>query len=89
VSDTAEHGDYTGGPRIVTAQTRETMRQMLREIQSGDYARAWIAENEKGLPWFTAAREQGRQHQIEEVGARLRGMMAFLDPIEMPRPTAV
>ena len=89
VSDTAEHGDYTGGPRIVTDHTRETMRQMLSEIQSGAYARAWIAENEKGLPWFTAARERGRHHQIEEVGARLRAMMPFLDPVQAPRPITV
>jgi ketol-acid reductoisomerase len=86
VSDTAEHGDYTGGPRIVTDATREAMRQMLRDIQSGSYARAWIAENEKGLPWFNAARDQARQHRIEEVGSRLRAMMPFLDPVEAPKP---
>ena len=86
VSDTAEHGDYTGGPRIVTEATRETMRQMLREIQSGEYARAWIAENEQGLPWFAAVRERERHHPIEEVGARLRAMMPFLDPVQPPEP---
>jgi ketol-acid reductoisomerase len=86
VSDTAEHGDYTGGPRIVTDATREAMRQMLREIQSGQYAAGWIAENEKGLPWFNAARERERVHQIEEVGARLRAMMPFLDPVQAPQP---
>ena len=89
VSDTAEHGDYTGGPRIVTDATRETMRQMLREIQSGAYARAWIAENEKGLPWFNAVREKERHHQIEEVGSRLRAMMPFLDPVQAPQPVTV
>jgi ketol-acid reductoisomerase len=89
VSDTAEHGDYTGGPRIVTEDTRETMRQMLREIQSGTYARAWIAENEKGLPWFNTARERARQHRIEEVGTRLRAMMPFLDPVQAPGPVTV
>jgi ketol-acid reductoisomerase len=89
VSDTAEHGDYTGGPRIVTDATRETMRQMLREIQSGAYARAWIAENDKGLPWFTAARERERHHPIEQVGARLRAMMPFLDPVQPPQPVTV
>ena len=56
VSDTAEHGDYTGGPRIVTDETRETMRRMLREITDGTYARKWIAENETGRPWFSATR---------------------------------
>jgi ketol-acid reductoisomerase len=89
VSDTAEHGDYTGGPRVVTDATRETMRQMLREIQSGAYARNWIAENEKGLPWFTATRERERHHQIEQVGTRLRAMMPFLDPVQPPQPAAV
>jgi ketol-acid reductoisomerase len=87
VSDTAEHGDYTGGPRVVTAATRDTMRQMLREIQSGQYAESWIAENAKGLPWFQAARDRERQHQIEDVGARLRTMMPFLEPVQVPEPT--
>jgi ketol-acid reductoisomerase len=87
VSDTAEHGDYTGGPRVVTDATREAMRQMLREIQSGHYAEAWIAENRKGLSWFQAARERERHHQIEEVGARLRAMMPFLEPVRVPEPT--
>jgi ketol-acid reductoisomerase len=87
VSDTAEHGDYTGGPRVVTEQTREAMRRMLHDIQSGAYAQGWIAENEKGLPWFQAARERERQHQIEEVGAKLREMMPFLDPVRVPEPT--
>ena len=86
VSDTAEHGDYTGGPRVVTDATRETMRQMLRDIQSGEYARQWIAENEKGLPWFAAVRERERHHPIEEVGGRLRAMMPFLDPVQPPQP---
>jgi ketol-acid reductoisomerase len=89
VSDTAEHGDYTGGPRIVTEETREAMRQMLREIQSGAYARMWIAENDKGLPWFSATRETERHHRIEEVGARLRGMMPFLNPVQAPQPITV
>jgi ketol-acid reductoisomerase len=89
VSDTAEHGDYTGGPRIVTDATREAMRQMLKDIQSGAYAKGWIAENEKGLPWFNAARERERHHPIEQVGARLRAMMPFLDPVQPPQPVSV
>jgi ketol-acid reductoisomerase len=89
VSDTADPGDYTGGPRIVTDETRETMRQMLAEIRSGAYARNWIAENEKGLPWFTATRERERHQQIEVVGAQLRAMMPFLDPVQLPQPTTV
>src|SRR3984893_5816181 len=81
VSDNAEHGDYTGGPRIITEQTRATMRQMLREIQDGTYARKWIAENESGREWFEATREKEQQQPIEKVGAELRAMMTFLDPV--------
>jgi len=81
VSDTAEYGDYTGGPRIITAQTRETMRQMLREIQDGSFARKWIAENETGREWFDATREKEQQQKIEKVGEELRAMMTFLDPV--------
>ena len=81
VSDTAEHGDYTGGPRIVTDETRATMRRMLEEIQDGTYARSWIAENEQGRPHFTRTRAREQDHAIEQVGARLRSMMPFLDPV--------
>jgi ketol-acid reductoisomerase len=81
VSDTAEHGDYTGGPRIITDETRQTMRQILKEIQDGTYARNWIAENESGRVWFEATREREQEHQIEQVGAHLRSMMKFLDPV--------
>jgi ketol-acid reductoisomerase len=81
VSDTAEHGDYTGGPRIVTDETRETMRRMLREITDGTYARKWIAENEAGRPWFTATRAREQEHPIEQVGAQLRSMMPFVHPV--------
>src|SRR2546427_1524706 len=81
VSDTAEHGDYTGGPRIVTDETRKAMKQMLAEIQSGEYARKWIAENQNGRPWFTAQRQAEQKHPIEDVGSRLRGMMPFLNPV--------
>src|SRR5436189_4071458 len=70
VSDTAEHGDYTGGPRIVTDATRREMKKMLQEIKSGDYARAWIAEHEAGRPWFNKQREAEAGHLIEEVGGR-------------------
>jgi ketol-acid reductoisomerase len=80
VSDTAEHGDYTGGPRIVSEQVRATMRQMLAEIQDGSYARGWIEENRNGRPAFLATRERERHQLIEEVGARLRSQMAFLEP---------
>jgi len=81
VSDTAEHGDYTGGPRIVTTDTRREMRRMLAEIVDGTYARAWIAEDRAGRPVFSAAREAEQRHSIEAVGARLRAMMPFLDAV--------
>src|SRR6185436_5747028 len=74
VSDTAEYGDYTRGPRIVTEQTKETMRQILKEIQSGQFAKQWIEENEKGRPNFTQMREKDKTHPIEIVGAKLRKM---------------
>ncbi len=89
ISDTAEYGDYVGGSRIVTDQTKATMRQMLKEIQSGEFAKKWIAENENGLPNFRALREQDRNHPIEVVGAKLRNMMPFLDPVQLPQPAAV
>jgi len=81
VSDTAEHGDYTGGPRIITDQTRRTMKQMLKEIQNGTYARNWINENETGGKWFQATREKEQEQLIEQVGAKLRSMMPFLNPV--------
>ena len=81
VSDTAEHGDYTGGPRIVTDATRREMKRMLEEIKSGEYARAWIAEHTAGRPHFNATRQAERAHAIEAVGARLRALMPFLKPV--------
>ena len=84
VSDTAEHGDYTAGPRIVSGQVRDEMRRLLAEIRDGSYARGWIEENEQGRPRFSATRREERGHQIEEVGARLRALMPFLDPVTAP-----
>ncbi|HET9362678.1 MAG TPA: ketol-acid reductoisomerase [Vicinamibacterales bacterium] len=89
ISDTAEYGDYTAGARIVTAETKATMRQLLKEIQSGEFARKWIAENENGCPNFKAMREQDRHHPVEVVGAGLRDMMPFLDPVKLPQPASV
>jgi ketol-acid reductoisomerase len=86
VSDTAEHGDYTGGPRIVTDQTREEMRRMLREIQDGSYSRIWLEEDATGRPSFNARRLEERQHRIEQVGERLRAMMPFLRPVSTRDP---
>jgi ketol-acid reductoisomerase len=81
VSDTAEHGDYTGGPKIVTAETRAAMQKILKDVQDGTYAKHWIAENDKGRPWFNRTREAERNAQIEQVGATLRAMMPFLKPV--------
>jgi len=81
VSDTAEHGDYTGGPRIITNETREEMRRILQEIQQGTYAKKWIAENQAGRPWFNAERARQQEQLLEQVGARLRALMPFLDPV--------
>jgi len=81
VSDTAEHGDYTGGPRLVTEETRREMKRMLEEIQNGTYAKRWIAENEAGRPWFNATRRAEREQLIEKVGEQLRAMMPFLDAV--------
>ena len=78
VSDTAEYGDYTRGPRVVNEQTRAEMRKILAEIQAGDFARQWIEENKTGRKNFLAAREAARHQPIEEVGRELRGMMTFL-----------
>jgi len=83
VSDTAEHGDYTGGPRIITDETRAEMEKMLREIQNGTYAKGWIEENEKGRPWFNKVRAQEQEQLIERVGAELREMMPFLNPVRV------
>ncbi len=78
VSDTAEYGDYTRGPRIVTDQTRAEMKKILSEIQSGEFARTWLAENRNGRKKFLAMREAAKDQPIERVGAELRSMMTFL-----------
>ena len=81
VSDTAEQGDYTAGPRIITEETKFEMSKMLKEIQDGTFAHNWIAENEAGRPWFNQQRRLGQDHLIEKVGAELRQMMPFVDPV--------
>ena len=78
VSDTAEYGDYTRGPRIVNAETRAEMKKILREIQSGEFARTWLKENRDGRKNFLAMREAAKNQPIEKVGAELRAMMPFL-----------
>jgi ketol-acid reductoisomerase len=81
VSDTAEHGDYTAGPRVVTADTKAEMKRILEDIRSGKYAAGWIEENATGRKWFEATRKSERSHRIEKVGAELRAMMPFLRPV--------
>ncbi len=77
ISDTAEYGDYTRGPRLITDETRREMRRILGEIQSGGFAREWLAENRAGRPAFERMRQADRDHPIEVVGARLRAMMPW------------
>jgi ketol-acid reductoisomerase len=78
VSDTAEYGDYTRGPRIVTNETRAEMKKILGEIQSGEFAKTWLNENRTGRKNFLAMRERAKDQPIEKVGAELRSMMTFL-----------
>ena len=84
VSETAEYGDYMAGSRIVTEETKATMREILKEIQSGKFAKSWIQENETGCVNFKAMRESDRNHPVEIVGSKLRDMMPFLDPVKLP-----
>jgi ketol-acid reductoisomerase len=79
VSDTAEYGDYSRGPRVIDAHVKDEMRRILAEVRSGEFAREWIAEDDAGRPNFTKWRAEGAAHPIEEVGRRLRGMMSWVD----------
>jgi ketol-acid reductoisomerase len=83
ISDTAEHGDYHAGGRIVTAETKAAMRGLLAAIRDGSFARDWIAENRAGRPTFEARRAEESEHQIETVGRAIRRMMPFLDAKEV------
>jgi ketol-acid reductoisomerase len=83
VSDTAEYGDYTRGPRVVSDGTKAEMKKILGEIQNGTFAREWILENQANRAGFLAMRNRDAEHQIEEVGARLRAMMAWIQPPRM------
>ena len=79
ISDTAEYGDLTRGPRVINTAVREEMKRILAEIRSGQFADEWIAENRAGRPRFNQLREEGRAHPIEKVGAELRAMMPFIN----------
>jgi ketol-acid reductoisomerase len=78
ISDTAEYGDLTRGPRVITAQTKREMEKILGEIQDGTFAREWVAEDEAGRPNFTKLQAEGAAHPIEEVGEKLRGLMSWV-----------
>jgi ketol-acid reductoisomerase len=83
VSNTAEYGDYTRGNRIVTDETRQEMRKILHEIQTGQFARDWMLENKANAPGFKATRRLERQHPIEEVGRKLRRLMPWINAKEV------
>ena len=78
VSDTAEYGDLTRGKRIITPETREEMKRILKEVQTGSFAKEWILENQVGRPMFNALKKKEAEHPIEEVGKKLRSMMGWL-----------
>jgi ketol-acid reductoisomerase len=79
ISDTAEYGDYTRGPRLITEETRAEMRRILKEVQDGSFAREWLEENREGRPNFERLRQEDHDHQIEQVGAKLRAMMPWAE----------
>jgi ketol-acid reductoisomerase len=83
ISDTAEYGDYVSGPRVVTAATRAAMKEILGEIKDGTFAKKWILENANGRPEYTKKKREERQLLIEQVGAKLRQMMPFVDPVTL------
>jgi ketol-acid reductoisomerase len=78
ISNTAEYGDYTTGPRIITDETKAEMKRVLADIQQGRFTRDWIMENKVGQPSFKAMRRRGAEHDIEKVGERLRAMMPWI-----------
>jgi ketol-acid reductoisomerase len=83
VSNTAEYGDYTRGPRIVTDETKAEMKKILTEIQNGEFARQWILENKAGAPAFKAVRRRERNHPVEQVGKELRRLMSWINEKEV------
>ncbi|MEX1223229.1 MAG: ketol-acid reductoisomerase, partial [Pirellulales bacterium] len=83
VSNTAEYGDYSRGPRIVTDETRAEMRKILDEIRTGQFAKEWILENKAGAPSFKARRRLEREHGVEKVGIELRRLMSWINEKEV------
>jgi ketol-acid reductoisomerase len=88
ISDTAEFGDYTRGPRVITEETREEMRRILEEIRNGSFAREWLAESRAGRPEFERLRQADRDHEIERVGKVLRAMMPWSQEGQAKEPAA-
>ncbi|MHA6627558.1 ketol-acid reductoisomerase [Pseudonocardia sichuanensis] len=78
ISDTAEYGDLTRGPRVITPAVKEEMKKILAEVQDGTFAREWVAEDDNGRPNFTKLQQEGQQHPIEQVGEKLRGLMSWV-----------
>ena len=78
ISDTAEYGDLTRGPRVINAATKAEMKKILGEIQDGTFAREWVAEDDNGRPNFTKLQREGQEHPIEQVGEKLRGLMSWV-----------
>ncbi len=89
ISDTAEYGDYTRGPRLITEETRAEMRRILGEVQDGSFAREWLEENRGGRQTFERLRRADRDHELERVGAQLRAMMPWLEAGQQPAKSAV
>ncbi|XKH51637.1 ketol-acid reductoisomerase [Chryseomicrobium palamuruense] len=89
ISDTAEWGDFVSGPRVVDADTKQRMKDILTDIQQGKFAKEWIQENEQNRPNYTRIKESETTHQIEEVGAKLREMMPFVQAAKQPKKEVV
>jgi ketol-acid reductoisomerase len=83
VSNTAEYGDYTRGPRIITDESRAEMKRILEEVQNGQFAKEWILENKANAPAFKALRRREREHGVEQVGRQLRRLMSWIDAKEV------
>ena len=86
ISNTAEYGDMTRGPRIVNDDTRAKMKKILGEIQSGEFAKEWLLENQIGRPRFNALARRGSEQQVEQVGREIRAMMSWIDTVTSSRP---
>jgi ketol-acid reductoisomerase len=85
ISNTAEYGDYTRGPRIITPETRREMKRILEEIRGGTFAKQWIAEHRSGSENFRRMRSEQREHSIEQVGKHLRRMMPWIEEKELEK----